>query len=420
MLSFVNELHVKIAGCTQDESKIKKYEAEMSVLIKLYGDVIKEDILRKKLEQSNGNVSAVIDQITATLLDQNVICTTKIQYIQILLLHYKAKNRLLSKVQLMKKKTEQVRNNNDGVKSNKLKKEEEKAEIGETKTGINLQGYCTNVDCLASKAKLPAMIFNSEHITNANDNPISVKDNHYQCFYSIKPGLFYEIKAKKIRQYETNLEDLIRRSEDAMVSNEIINLVSELQKYLITVVKPPKLKDSVRLLEKIKCDYNGDYNQVFDIGRFTILCDNATKLQTVVTIFLKDNQRHITDFTILNCMFQNMTHLFYEHGNQIIRRKFKASNETLTKINNVICEWIDDKGIQKLANRYRSHLDIGILKPPQLSKNELEINKNVLLKMAQFVYEQLCKFIIEKIKGKAIYVILYEYYKRYTLGCKEN
>ncbi|ETO10898.1 hypothetical protein RFI_26477, partial [Reticulomyxa filosa] len=33
---------------------------------------------------------------------------------------------------------------------------------------------------------------------------------------------------------------------------------------MIAFVKPPKVKDKVRLLEKIKCDYNGDYNQVFD------------------------------------------------------------------------------------------------------------------------------------------------------------
>ncbi|ETO09073.1 hypothetical protein RFI_28313 [Reticulomyxa filosa] len=118
-----------------------------------------------------------------------------------------------------------------------------------------------------------------------------------------------------------------------------------------------------------------------------------------------------------------LSHLFYE---QIRAWKPKnaeeedlkqASDETLTKINDIICEWIDDKGIQKLANRYKSHADIGILKP-QLSKNELEINNSVSLKMAQFVYEQLCKFTPVKMKGKAIYVILYEYYKKYIIGDK--
>ncbi|ETO34595.1 hypothetical protein RFI_02495, partial [Reticulomyxa filosa] len=153
-------------------------------------------------------------------------------------------------------KTEQKTNDNVGVDvgsvqdSDKLKKEEEKAEIGETKPGINLQGYCTNIDCLASKAKLPvwmnigfsdisfnsektlyncpdcgqftvtsivrAMIFNSEHVISSNDNLIPVKDNHYQCFYTIKLGSSYEIKTKKIRQHATSLEDLITRSENAM------------------------------------------------------------------------------------------------------------------------------------------------------------------------------------------------------------
>ncbi|ETO04970.1 hypothetical protein RFI_32426 [Reticulomyxa filosa] len=391
-------------------------------------------------------------------------------------------NRLLFKVQLKRKKTEQLKDNKSGVdhievgqRSEQLKKEDEKVEIGETKPGINLQGYCTNMDCLAAKAKLPvwvnigfgdvsfksdktscrcpdcgqstvtsivkAMIFNSEHTISSSDNLTPVKDNHYQCFYPIKSGLSYEVKAKKIRQHATSLEDLITRSENAMISNEIINLVAELQKYLITVVKPHKVKDSVRLLEKIKCDYNGDYNQVFDVGRFTILCDNATKLQTAVAVmkkaekfnlivsedkdFFERQSKHITDFIILNYMFQNMIHLFYEHirawqPKNVEEEDLKqASDETLTKMNDIICEWIDDKGIQKIANRYKSHLDIGILKPPQIyKKSELEINDNAILKMSQFVYEQLCKFIPEKIKGKAIYVILYEYYKKYIIGDK--
>ncbi|ETO34934.1 hypothetical protein RFI_02140, partial [Reticulomyxa filosa] len=389
-----------------------------------------------------------------------------------------------------------------GQDSDILKKEEEKAEIGETKPGINVQGYCANMDCLAAKAKLPvwvslgfgdisfnsektsyscpdcgqssvasivkAMIFNSEHSISSNDNLISVKDKHYQCFYLIKSGLSYEVKAKKIRQHATSLEDLITRSENAMMDNELINLVAELQKYLITVVKPPKVKDKIRLLEKIKCDYNGDYNQVFDVGRFTILCDNATKLQTAVAVMKKaekfnlivsedkdfferqskthhrfhniklfvpkhdvyvEMQATLKNFTTLegHTVIENpkLSHLFYEHirawkpKNSEEEEDLKqASDETLTKINDIICEWIDDKGIQKLANRYKSHLDIGILKPPQLTKNELEINDNVLLKMAQFVYEQLCTFTPEKMKGKAIYAILYEYYKRYLIGDK--
>ncbi|ETO33876.1 hypothetical protein RFI_03221 [Reticulomyxa filosa] len=460
----------------QNESKTGKYEAEMKALIKLYGDVVKEDMLRTQLEQSNGNVSAVTDQITTTLLNKKITVQDSIE----------------------EKNTQQVKNidfvfpfffhivinNKDELNaeleqvSDTLKKEEEKVEIGETKPGINLQGYCINIDCLASKAKLPvwvnlefnnisfnsdktsyccpdcgqstvtsisrAMLFNSEHTISSSDNTIPVKDNHYQCFYSIKSGLSYEVESKKIRQRATSLEDLITRSEDAMTSSEIINLVAELQKYLITVVKPPKVKD--------KYDYNGDYNQVFDVGRFTILCDNATKLQTAVAVMKKAEKFNLIvsedkDFferqSKTHHRFHNIKLFVPKHdvyvemqatlksfttleGYTVIENpKLKeeedlkqASDETLTKINDIICEWIDDRGIQKLANRYKSHLDIGILKPSQLSKNELEINNNASLKMAQFVYEQLCKFTPEKMKGKAIYVILYEYYKRYIIGDK--
>ncbi|ETO00091.1 hypothetical protein RFI_37368, partial [Reticulomyxa filosa] len=100
----------------------------------------------------------------------------------------------------------------------------------------------------------------------------------------------YELKANKIKQHAKSIEDLRERSENAMNSIEIKNLVTELQKYEITVVKPPSLKGNERLLEKIQADYSGDFNQAFDIGRFTILCDNPTKLQTAVTVMKKVEQ----------------------------------------------------------------------------------------------------------------------------------
>ncbi|ETO03095.1 hypothetical protein RFI_34315, partial [Reticulomyxa filosa] len=115
-------------------------------------------------------------------------------------------------------------------------------------------------------------------------------DNNYQCSYSIKSGLSYELKANKIKQHANSIEDLIERSENAMNSIEIKNLLTELQKYEITVVKSPSLKENERLLEKIQVEYGGDFNQAFDIGRFTILCDNPTKLQTAVTIMKKAEQ----------------------------------------------------------------------------------------------------------------------------------
>ncbi|ETO06869.1 hypothetical protein RFI_30524, partial [Reticulomyxa filosa] len=251
-LPLIGKLPVKLAGGMQNESKTVNYEGKVKALIKLYGDVAKEDVLKKKLEQSNGNVLNVVDQMTVTL-NQNTavqhsieeIKTEQVKTIDILFLTYKT-------------------NDDAGVNSglvqepDKLKKEEEKAEIGEIKPGINLQGYCTNIDCLASKAKLlvwinigfcdisfnsektlyncpdcgqltvtsiiKAVIFNSEHVISSNDNPIPVKDNHYQSLYAIKLGSSYEIKAKRIRQHATSLEDLINRSENAMTSNEIINL----------------------------------------------------------------------------------------------------------------------------------------------------------------------------------------------------
>ncbi|ETO24762.1 hypothetical protein RFI_12393 [Reticulomyxa filosa] len=464
---YVDNKCIKCLGGMQNRPKSTKYELEMKALRRLCGNVIEEDELRKQLEESNGNVSVVIGRVVAKLMNPQIeSCdpdfVNKVN---------QSENEHI--IELVEQKLD------------KLKKEEEKIEIGETKPGINLQGHCRNMDCLAAKAKLPVwinlefgsvtfvsdntayncpdckqstvtsiikvMIFNSEHSICASDDTIPVKDNHYQCTYPIKSGLSYDLKANKIRQHATSLEDLITRSEIAMTSVEIVNLVAELQNYLITVVKPSKVKD-----------------KAFDVGRFTILCDNATKLQTAVAVMKKaekfnlivsedkdfferqskthhrfhniklyvpkhdvyvEMQATLKNFTTLEgyTVIENpkLSHLFYEHirawkPNGPEEEELKQEGDkTLARINDVICEWIDDKGIQKITYHYKSHLDIGILKPPQLcKKSESEINANTSLRIAQFVYEQLCKFTPTKLKGKAIYVILYEYYKKYIIGNK--
>ncbi|ETO35176.1 hypothetical protein RFI_01898, partial [Reticulomyxa filosa] len=111
-------------------------------------------------------------------------------------------------------------NNNKNVK-----KETKKTEVG----GIDLQGYCANETCLASKAKLPVWVnigFNNitflshrisfncpdckkatiasivKAVFYASDDSIPVKANNYQSSYAIKSGLSYESKANKIKRNE--------------------------------------------------------------------------------------------------------------------------------------------------------------------------------------------------------------------------
>ncbi|ETO36350.1 NB-ARC domain-containing protein [Reticulomyxa filosa] len=397
---------------------------------------------------------------------------------------------------------EKGKNEQTEQKLDKLEKEREEAEVGEIRPGINLQGYCTNKQgCLASDKKIPVWInqefkditftsdemsyhcsvcgsstitliikvtfFNSEHSICASDTNKLVKDNHYQCTYPIRPGIYYELKATKIRQHANNIDDLINRSEDAMKSIEIEKLVKELEKYSITVVKPSKVKDKERLIEKIQCDYNGDYNRVFDVGRFTILCGDAAKLQTAVEVmkkaeqfglvvsedknfFDKLSQTHhrfhniklyvpnidiyvemqatLKNFTTLEgyTVIENpkLSHLFYElirvwipdHFEEELKR---ASDEALTKINDIICEWIDAKEIRKIAIRFKPHSEIRILKPPQLKEaidGGVDSKKDISLRLFQFVYDQLCKFNPVTMKGQAIYVILFEYFKKHIIG----
>ncbi|ETO30864.1 hypothetical protein RFI_06256 [Reticulomyxa filosa] len=281
------------------------------------------------------------------------------------------------------------------------------------------------------------------------------------------PGLSYELKANKIKQYAKSMEYLRERSESAMNSIEIRNLVTELRKYKITVVKPPSLKGNERLLEKIRVDYGGDFDQAFDIGRLTILCDNSTKLQTAVAVMKKTEQfnlivsgdkdffstqsrthhrfhniklyapKHdvyiemqatLKNYTTLEgyVVIDNpkLSHLFYEQirawkpiGAQEEELKH-ASGEALTKINDIICEWIDEREIRKIASRYKPHSEIGLLKPPQLRKcmiNEQADTSDISQKLANFVYEQLCNLIPTKTKCRAIYVILLEHFKEYVI-----
>ncbi|ETO11869.1 hypothetical protein RFI_25507 [Reticulomyxa filosa] len=452
---------MKCNGGMQDKNNYnRKYVKEIKTLTRLFGDSITKEELQQKIEHHCGNIGSVIKDLVQ---------------------------------QSIEKKDQENTANETNSNNTSVQKETEKTEIGEIKPGINLQGCCSNETCLASKAKLPvwinvgfdnitftsdrtsfscpdckkstvtsivkAMFYNSEHSICASGDSIPVKDNNYQCLYTIKPGLPYELKANKIRQHAKSIEDLRERSEQAMTSIEIKNLVTELQKYKITVVKPPSLKGNERLLEKIQADYGGDFNQVFDIGRFTILCDNSTKLQTAVAVmkkaeqfnlivsedkdfFSKQSKTHhrfhniklyvskhdvyiemqatLKNFTTLEgyTVIENpkLSHLFYEHirawkpNDQSEEELKQESRAALSKINDIICEWINAKEIKKIANLYRPHSEIRILKPPQLNGiNDEEINAehDIPLKLIKFVYDQLCK---------AIYVILFEYFKKRIMG----
>ncbi|ETO29132.1 NB-ARC domain-containing protein [Reticulomyxa filosa] len=456
---------------TSEEKQL--HERKMKILTRLFENSIDQEELQQKMRYHNGNIELVINDIVQQAVEKE------------------------------KQQTNEESTGNASKQGN-LQKEMEKTEIGEIKPGINLQGYCSNESCLASKAKLAvwvnigfenirfisdktslncpdckketvtyiikAMFYNSEYSININNDIKTIKDNNYESIYSIKEGIIYELKANKIKQHAKSIEDLRERSEKAMNSIEIKNLIIELQKYEITVVKPENVKGNERLLEKIRLDYDGDFNEAFDIGRFTILCDNSTKLQTAVAVMKKaeqfnlivsedkdyfnklskthhrfhniklyikkydvyiEMQATLKNYTTLEgyTIIENpkLSHLFYEYirswkSNNILEEELKQySNQTLNKINDIICEWIDIKEIQKISNNYKSHSEIKILKPLQLKdiKEEdinLNNNNNIYLKLIQFIYNQLCNFNPKQIKGKAIYVILFEYFKKYIIG----
>ncbi|ETO01380.1 hypothetical protein RFI_36060, partial [Reticulomyxa filosa] len=123
--------------------------------------------------------------------------------------------------------------------------------------GINLQGYCTNKErCIASKGDRSVWVnqgFGNISITpiktcymcpscekSTVTSVISVKffNSEYSIESSDGPlheiGLSYKLKASKIIQHATSLENLIDRSKKAMESQEILNLVEELEQCSIT------------------------------------------------------------------------------------------------------------------------------------------------------------------------------------------
>ncbi|ETO32126.1 hypothetical protein RFI_04995 [Reticulomyxa filosa] len=102
--------HVKVVGGMQSEPESGKYETEMKALVKLYGDVMKEEELKKYIYQNNGNVSMVIEQITTILLNQKVISLSHKNTIHLDIIFCTAKiNRLLSKIQPKRKKLNKLR-----------------------------------------------------------------------------------------------------------------------------------------------------------------------------------------------------------------------------------------------------------------------------------------------------------------------
>ena len=198
--------------------------------------------------------------------------------------------------------------------------------IGEFKSGLNLKGICTDTTCIAAKAEI-AIIINvgytkelrmkkaykhlcprCKHVS-VNVTSVSFYNAEYEVlrfegaggeYYSSadwtlrgrkhKEGVILEcdrytyiVKSKKLRQQASSLEDLVQRSEKAMDCEWMRTRITEMEQFGVTVVKAP-LKGSARLKEKIDKEYNGDFNQVFDIGRFTILCEDEDQLKAALEV----------------------------------------------------------------------------------------------------------------------------------------
>ncbi|ETO11813.1 hypothetical protein RFI_25563 [Reticulomyxa filosa] len=126
-------------------------------------------------------------------------------------------------------------------------------------------------------------------------------------------------------------------------------------------------------------------------------------------ITLTINQKRIIDFTISSYLFKNMKFIlntrkfhneYFKLNNTEDKELKETSDETLTKIIDTTCEWMTEKKITSLADRYQIHLKNGIIEPPQLkgTTNE-DIKNDISLKLAQFIYNQFSQFKTNRSKG---------------------
>ncbi|ETO34587.1 hypothetical protein RFI_02499, partial [Reticulomyxa filosa] len=130
---------VKCNGGMQDHND-RKYVKEIKTLIQIFGDSITEEELQQKIEKHYGNIEMVIKD----LVQQSIEKENKLEA--------ETKTNELKNAEQKQEQGNIVNVINSSNKS--VQKDMEKTEIGETRPGINLQGYCSSETCLVSKAKL--------------------------------------------------------------------------------------------------------------------------------------------------------------------------------------------------------------------------------------------------------------------------
>ncbi|ETO07309.1 hypothetical protein RFI_30082 [Reticulomyxa filosa] len=130
-----------------------RYAKEIDLLMVICSNITDENELRSKLEEFNGNIAYVTNEAEEEIKSQNEIeqVSQQLFLIRILLYYKKKKVKEIKDEETVAAKKE--------INENQIEKEEEKAEVGQTKPGVNLQGYCTNEDCLAAKAKFLVWIW---------------------------------------------------------------------------------------------------------------------------------------------------------------------------------------------------------------------------------------------------------------------
>ncbi|ETO35467.1 hypothetical protein RFI_01597 [Reticulomyxa filosa] len=245
---------------------------------------------------------------------------------------------------------------------------------------------CPSCDRSTVAPVIRVKFFNSEYSIDSSYGPLHEIDNKYKYTHPLESGLSYKLKANKIVQLAKSLEDLIAQVKRQWKVKRFNN----------------EVKDMKRLSEKIQTDYNGKFNRVFDVERFTILCDNDTKLQDK-DFFEKQSKIHHR--------FHNIKLYVPKHDVYVEMQATLKQFATLEKYTGFI--------YPKL-----SHEHIRSWKPNNTEEEDIKQESDITLtKIIIYLFtpgyakdkdKEMTTMEKEKVKEKeqTIHVVLYEYYKQ--------
>jgi len=137
-------------------------------------------------------------------------------------------------------------------------------------------------------------------------------------------------------------------------------MVKAMRQYKVQVLVPP-LKDEVRILEKVEEEYNGDYTQLVDIARFTILCESKESLDAAMSVIHAADQERLVIAKDKDCFNHfSMTHHRFHNTRLYVKEHdvYIEIQATLARFSTLVVKGIFTPEIEnpKLSHTLYEHL----------------------------------------------------------------